>query len=336
MFLVNSWPPKRIGKPLKAKILRRPRKVYNTIRTILPDGSIEDRRVNSVRIISPQGDTSIVRETYSPELNQVEITSYGKNKVNNEQYDMINKWIDEGLIKRNGGRIEKAGPGRKLSQRRIIKDENNGINHEWNRWIAPGDTTMSYSNGSYTETWNSKKLPNGKLSRTRVMSYPDGRKDIPTEWLPAQEYQWNKQNQIFDKMLPVRDTMIVDYNTPPMRRKGGRIGKDGQELYSNTPSITPVGEVTQGRFPKIGFGSGRNVISFKSEDGLIHNWSRHDDGTYIWRGSPSRVSYIYSPKQTEVKRKRDGFAHTTIYLPIDPELMKKVDALIDDNTKWWQ
>ena len=103
-----------------------------------------------------------------------------------------------------------------------------------------------------------------------------------------------------------------------------------------TSNVTPVGKVTQIRFPKILFGPGHNTVSFKSDDGLVHTWTRYDDGIYAYNSSPSNITKIYSPKAKETKNVRDGLKHTTVTYPIDSALTQKVDALIDDNTKWWE
>lgn len=120
-------------------------------------------------------------------------------------------------------------------------------------------------------------------------------------------------------------------------KQGGKIEKhqnaNGKIATSN---VTPVGKVTQIRFPKILFGPGHNTVSFKSDDGLVHTWTRYDDGVYAYNSSPSNITKIYSPKAKETKNVRDGLKHTTITYPIDSTLTQKVDALIDDNTKWWK
>lgn len=120
-------------------------------------------------------------------------------------------------------------------------------------------------------------------------------------------------------------------------KQGGKIEKhqdaNGKIATSN---VTPVGKVTQIRFPKILFGPGHNTVSFKSDDGLVHTWTRYDDGIYAYNSSPSYITKIYSPKAKETKNVRDGLKHTTITYPIDSTLTQKVDALIDDNTKWWK
>lgn len=120
-------------------------------------------------------------------------------------------------------------------------------------------------------------------------------------------------------------------------KQGGKIEKhqnaNGKIATSN---VTPVGKVTQIRFPKILFGPGHNTVSFKSDDGLVHTWTRYDDGVYAYNPSPSNITKIYSPKAKETKNVRDGLKHTTITYPIDSTLTQKVDALIDDNTKWWK
>lgn len=85
------------------------------------------------------------------------------------------------------------------------------------------------------------------------------------------------------------------------------------------------------RFPKIGFGPGHNTVSFISEDGKTHTWVRYDDNTYKW-SVPGYVKRVYSSKYTNEGEPK--IKYNTMYLPIDAELMKQVDALIDPNKKW--
>lgn len=293
-------------------------------------------------------------KSYAVKLDPNWKSKWKSNQNNNNNSEEISSNTDDGFYKYGNKELKYIG-GRHVEDRsgegywagNIVRDSNGN-------WI---ELNANDSN-SFDNVYNINGYPLGSEPAHEILE--ERKRNI--DWSkqstwdpyirmnngPLSTYQMNlirtlyeNPNATIDDMAGGRRTWTQEAFDLNKRKfgfkQGGKIEKhqdaNGKIATSN---VTPVGKVTQIRFPKILFGPGHNTVSFKSDDGLVHTWTRYDDGIYAYNSSPSYITKIYSPKAKETKNVRDGLKHTTITYPIDSTLTQKVDALIDDNTKWWK